>query len=99
MKPGGRTVHATIYDEAFAKGKLMGRLEARLEGRLEGKLELLLQLLDERELALTELQHQRVEACTDEARLHQWFDRALTASDANEVFEAVDLEVRERPER
>lgn len=74
--PELQTVYATIYDEAIDKGKLAGELQ------------MLLRLLDKRGLSLTESQRERVLACTDEGQLQEWFDRALTAGDAREIFGA-----------
>lgn len=74
--PELRNVYATIYDEAIDKGKLAGELQ------------MLLRLLDKRGLSLTEAQRDRVLACNDEGQLQEWFDRALTADHASELFGA-----------
>lgn len=56
------------------------------EGKAKGKAEGVLKLLDARGLAPSQEQRQRVMSCTDPAQLDLWFDRAITASTAAEVF-------------
>jgi hypothetical protein len=56
------------------------------QGIAEGKAEDVLKLLDARHLSPSEEQRQRVASCTDAAQLNLWFDRAITAATAAEVF-------------
>jgi hypothetical protein len=56
------------------------------QGISEGKAEAVLKLLDARHLAPSPEQRQRVTSCTDPAQLDLWFDRAITAGTATEVF-------------
>ncbi|MGH3209384.1 MAG: hypothetical protein ACRDNO_16650 [Trebonia sp.] len=56
------------------------------EGEAKGKAEAVLRLLDIRGLAPSQEQRQRVAASTNPAQLDRWFDRAITASTAAEVF-------------
>jgi hypothetical protein len=56
------------------------------EGEAKGKAEGVLKLLDARHLAPSKDQRQQVTSCTDAAQLDRWFDRAITADTANEVF-------------
>jgi hypothetical protein len=56
------------------------------EGEAKGKAEGVLRLLDARHLAPSQEQRQRVTSCTDAAQLDLWFDRAITAGTAVEVF-------------
>lgn len=80
--PKQRTMYATIYDEAVGKGLEQGVAQ----GKLQGEVNMLLRVIDKRGLALSDSQREQVETCTDEAQLHEWFDRALTASTIDEVF-------------
>ncbi len=57
------------------------------EGEAKGKAEDVLKLLDARHLAPSNDQRQQVTSCTDAAQLNRWFDRAITAGTANEVFD------------
>ena len=57
------------------------------EGEAKGKAEDVLKLLDARHLAPSKDQRQQVTSCTDAAQLNRWFDRAITAGTANEVFD------------
>lgn len=56
------------------------------EGKAEGKAEAVLQLLGARGLTASEQERRRVMSCTDLAQVTLWFDRALTARTAAEVF-------------
>jgi hypothetical protein len=56
------------------------------QGVAEAKAEAVLKVLDGRKLAPSQEQRQRVTSCTDSAQLDRWFDRAITAGTADEVF-------------
>ncbi len=56
------------------------------QGMAEGEAKAVLRLLAARGLGLSEAQRERVTSCTDSAQLDLWFDRAITASTAAEVF-------------
>jgi hypothetical protein len=56
------------------------------QGVSEGKAEAVLRILDARRLAPSQEQRERVMSCTDSAQLDVWFDRAITAGSAAEVF-------------
>jgi hypothetical protein len=69
-----KTFVERIYDQGIA------------EGKARAKAENVLKLLDARHLAPTQEQRQRVTSCTDPAQLDVWFDHAITAGTAAEVF-------------
>jgi hypothetical protein len=73
-----KTFVERIHDEGIAEGEA--------KGKAEGKAEAVLKLLVARHLAPTPEQRQRVTACTDPAQMDLWFDRAITAGTAAEVF-------------
>jgi hypothetical protein len=56
------------------------------EGEAKGKAEAILRLLDARHLVPSGEQRQQVASCTDTLQLDRWFDRAITAGTAAEVF-------------
>ena len=56
------------------------------EGEAKGKAEAVLKLLEARGLAATDEQRQQVTSSTNPAQLDLWFDRAITAGTAAEVF-------------
>jgi flagellar biosynthesis/type III secretory pathway protein FliH len=72
--------------EGEAKGKAEGEAKGKAEGEAKGKAEAVLKLLDARRLAPSQEQRQQVTSCTDTAQLDLWFDRAITAGTAAEVF-------------
>ena len=63
-----------------------GLQEGRQEGLQESKAEYLLKIVDSRRITVTEQERQQVTSCTDLAQLDQWFDRAITASTAADIF-------------
>jgi len=69
-----KTFIERIHDQGIAEGEARGKAEA------------VLKLLDARGLAPTDGQRQQVTSSTDSAQLDRWFDRAITASSAAEVF-------------
>ena len=77
-----KTFVERIHDQGIAEGEARG--EAK--GKAEGKAEDVLKLLDARHLAPSQEQRQRVTSCTDSTQLDLWFDRAITARTAAEVF-------------
>lgn len=62
--------------------------QLRAEGRAEGLANSVLRVLAKREVAVSDEQRARVEGCTDLDQLDTWLDRAATATEASEVFDA-----------
>jgi hypothetical protein len=77
-----KTFVERIHDQGIAEGEAKGKTE----GKAEGKAEDVLKLLDARGLAPSKEQRQRVTSCADPAQLDLWFERAITAGTATEVF-------------
>jgi len=73
-------IDTSWYRSAFSQ-------QLRAEGRAEGIVQKLLRVLDSRGVPVTDEQRGRLEACTDLDRLDEWFDRALVAATATEVFD------------
>jgi hypothetical protein len=73
-----KTFVEKIHDQGLAEGEA--------KGKAEGKAEAVLKLLDARHLAPSNEQRQQVTSCTSAAQLDLWFDRAITAVTAAEVF-------------
>ena len=63
------------------------RDEGREEGRRLEKVAVLRRLMDAREMAFSEETWRRIASCEDLELLDLWFDRALTATTAAEVFD------------
>jgi hypothetical protein len=81
-----KTFVERIHDQGISEGEAKGKAEGEAKGKAEGKAEAVLRLLDARHLAPSQEQRQRVTSCTDSGQLDLWFDRAITAGTAAEVF-------------
>jgi hypothetical protein len=73
-----KTFVERIHDQGIAEGEA--------KGEAKGKAEAILKLLDARHLVPSGEQRQQVTSCTDALQLDRWFDRAITAGTAAEVF-------------
>jgi hypothetical protein len=75
-------------DTSFFTSPLAEELrdEGRAEGRAEGKAEAILRLLDRRGIEVSSQERERIAACDDLDLLDLWFDRAIAARSAREVF-------------
>jgi hypothetical protein len=69
-------------EQGLEQGRELGIVEGTIRARAEG----VLKILDARQLKPTKGQRGQVTAATDLAKLDRWFDRALTAATAAEVF-------------
>jgi hypothetical protein len=67
----------------FIEGFHRQGLEQGLE---QGKAEYLIKMIDARRIAVTDQQRRQITSCTDITQLDQWFDRALTAATAADIF-------------
>jgi len=75
------------FVESFVNvGIEKGREQGIVEGAIRAKAEAILKILDARHLKPTKDQRGQVNAATDLAQLDRWFDRALIAATAAEVF-------------
>ncbi|MEU9994281.1 hypothetical protein [Streptomyces sp. NPDC050848] len=69
-----------------AEGKAEGEAEGEAKGKAEGKAEAVLRVLAARGVEVSEAAARRVTSCTDTDVLDTWLDRAITATDAEELF-------------
>jgi hypothetical protein len=81
-----KTFVERIHDQGIAEGIAEGEARGEARGEVKGKAEAVLRLLDARRLAPSEGQRDQVRSCTDAAQLDLWFDHAITAGTAAEVF-------------
>ncbi|MGH8968023.1 MAG: hypothetical protein ACRDXB_22240, partial [Actinomycetes bacterium] len=72
--------------EGLEEGRVEGHLEGRLEGRRQDVIEKILRLLETRGIDVPAFERQRIQTCIDPERLDRWFDRAITATDIDEIF-------------
>ncbi|MCH7230414.1 hypothetical protein L0U85_06025 [Glycomyces sp. L485] len=84
MKTESRPYHSEWSD----KLRREGAEEGREEGRVEMSRRHLIKLCTGRSIALSDVERDRIEQCGDVDQLDRWFDRALTAGSADEVFGA-----------
>lgn len=59
----------------------------RAEGRVEGEARSILQVLTNREISISDAVEKRVRACTDQATLDVWLQRALSVESAEKLFD------------
>ena len=78
--------HKSGLAEGLVEGHKSGLVEGHKSGLAAGKRASLVRLLARRGITLTEEQQKKISLCDDQARLDQWFDNALTANTAAEVF-------------
>ena len=71
---------------ALAVARQEGAESGLAEGLAQGKRDALLRLLARAGLVLMQEEHERIAACTDLATLDRWFDNALGAKTAADVF-------------
>jgi predicted transposase/invertase (TIGR01784 family) len=71
---------------ALALARREGRDEGRDEGKIEAKRDSILRVLVRGGVVLTDEDHARILGCTDVATLDRWFDNALGAKSAADVF-------------
>jgi hypothetical protein len=79
------------FIESFkAEGRAEGKAEGRAEGKAEGQVEVLvaavIKALAARGIQLDKSRTEQVQSCTDRDRLNAWFESALTATTADDVF-------------
>ncbi|MER6269599.1 hypothetical protein ACFY0B_31330 [Streptomyces sp. NPDC001797] len=60
--------------------------ETLIEGESKGRAEDILRILDLRGVEVAEADRERITACADLGTLGTWFDRAVTATSAQELF-------------
>jgi hypothetical protein len=62
--------------------------QGEIKGKSEAKAEDVLKIIDARAIDVTDEQRDQVSSCTDIAQLDQWFDSALTAQTATDIFKS-----------
>jgi hypothetical protein len=70
---------------AKASGKSEGRAEGKVEGKAEGVASSILAILEEREIAVSAAQREKIVLCSDFDRLNRWLRRAVTAASTDEI--------------
>lgn len=65
-----------------------GLQEGLQQGEVKAKTAAVLKIIDSRAINVTAEQREQVTSCTDIAQLDEWFDSALTAETAAEIFKS-----------
>jgi hypothetical protein len=65
-----------------------GLQEGLQQGAVTAKAQDVLKIIDARAIDVTDEQRDQVSSCTDIAQLDQWFDSALTAQTATDIFKS-----------
>jgi hypothetical protein len=60
--------------------------EAAVKAAIKAEAKSVLRILDKRGIALTAEQRDRILGCTDPETVNRWFDAALDATSADEIF-------------
>jgi hypothetical protein len=79
-------VYSDLAKEHFGKGEEKGLEKGLQQGQVEDRRDTVLMIAEERGLALTDAQRERITQCTDLAQLKKWSKAAITAEDADDLF-------------
>jgi predicted transposase YdaD len=79
---------STFVDGLLQQGEERGMEKGREEGAVTSKIEDLIKVIRARGLELTQAQLDLVTSCADLSQLAAWFDHALDAKTADEIFGA-----------
>ncbi|WP_116244005.1 hypothetical protein [Nocardiopsis sp. FIRDI 009] len=69
------------------EGLKEGRIEGQVVGRIEGERKALLRVLRVRDVPVSDSARDRIERCADLTELESWLDRAVTVTDADQLFD------------
>jgi predicted transposase YdaD len=75
-----------LVQEGLQKGMQQGMQQGLQQGEVKAKSEAVLKIIDSRAINVTAEQREQVTTCTDIAQLDEWFDNALTAETAADIF-------------
>src|SRR3984957_1378714 len=75
-----------FVQEGLQKGMQQGMQQGMQRGAVKAKSEDVLKIIDSRAINVTAEQREQVTSCTDIAQLDEWFDSALTAERAADIF-------------
>jgi flagellar biosynthesis/type III secretory pathway protein FliH len=77
------------FIEGFVQeGLQKGMQQGMQQGEVKAKSEDVLKIIDSRAIKVTAEQREQVTSCTDIAQLDEWFDSALTAETAADIFKS-----------
>lgn len=76
----------TFREQAYLEGKAEGIAEGMAEGIAEERVTTILHILRQRLVPLPDDTRERITTCTDLDALARWRDRAITVTDAEDLF-------------
>jgi hypothetical protein len=82
----GETKKAEGHKSGLAEGHKSGLAEGHKSGMLDGKREALIRLLTRLSIELSDEDRAQIAECNDAPTLDRWFDNALGAKTAADVF-------------
>jgi hypothetical protein len=77
-----------FVQEGLQKGMRQGLQQGMQQGEVKARSEDVLKIIDSRAIKVTGEQRDQVTSCTDIAQLDEWFDSALTAETAADIFKS-----------
>jgi hypothetical protein len=78
--------HSTFVDGLLQQGEEKGLEKGLEKGAVKSKVEDLIKVIRARGLGLTQAQQELVTSCSDLSQLDTWFDQALDAKTADDIF-------------
>lgn len=76
---------ADLADNAVAEALITKGNQGRAEGRAEGVASSILAILEERGIAVSAAQREKILLCSDADRLNRWLWRAVSAASTDEI--------------
>ncbi|WP_309505455.1 hypothetical protein [Streptomyces phytophilus] len=86
METGLFSFRGFVAEGLREEGRVEGRVEGREEGRVADGVAKVTRLLEVRGIPVPADAHRRITTCKDPETLDLWFDRAITATTADELF-------------
>ncbi|WP_308292523.1 hypothetical protein [Streptantibioticus ferralitis] len=87
----------TIVEEYYLEGKAEGKAEGEAAGKAKALTESILHLLERRGISVSASARLLITSCTDLDTLNRWFDRAITTTNAENLFAEDQLKPTEQP--
>lgn len=97
--PAGEKWKEIMSFVTYFPGRGTVRETAYLEGKVEDRASLILRVLEKHGIHVSEDARERITSCTDLDTLSVWFDRALTATAAEDLFTETPVSPQDAPDQ